>query len=139
MSEEKKPSDRVMALARLGRVVELSPEISITRYFNAGLVMIEMAKSYVKEGKLELAFILYIKFLTLSLEKLQLHDDFDCLSVEQSAIIGHLVREAMPATEGLKKQLLDKYAKGIKFVAAQSKQTPKAKKAITSKSKKTKK
>nr|CAD7580438.1 unnamed protein product [Timema californicum] len=108
-------------------------------YFNAGLVMMDMAKCYVREGKLELAFILYTKFLTLSLEKLQLHDNFDYLSEEQNATIGHLVREVMPATEGLKKQLLDKYSKEIKVVPAQSKQTPIPKKAITSKSKKTKK
>nr|CAH7723578.1 unnamed protein product [Callosobruchus chinensis] len=71
--------------------------------------MIRMANVYYGEGSLENAYVLYIKFMTLFLEKIRKHPDFLTVPVEVKARNQAKLREVLPKAEKLKQQLLEQY------------------------------
>lgn len=73
--------------------------------------MIRMAKVYHTEGNLENAYILYIKFMTLFLEKIRQHPDFKTIPVSVKQPNQAKLKEILPITEKLKLKLLDQYKK----------------------------
>lgn len=81
----------------------------MSRYYRSGLEMVRMANVYLEEGSLESAYILYLKFMTLFLEKIRHHPNFNAVSVEEKAINQAKLREILPKAEKLKAQLLDRY------------------------------
>jgi proteasome lid subunit RPN8/RPN11 len=65
---------------------------------------------YLEEGNLENAFVLYNKFITLFVEKLPGHRDYQqCAVPEKQDIMKKLKEIAFPRTDELKKDLLKKY------------------------------
>ncbi|VEN60022.1 unnamed protein product [Callosobruchus maculatus] len=79
------------------------------RYYRSGIEMIRMANVYYDEGSLENAYVLYIKFMTLFLEKIRKHPDFLTVPVEVKARNQAKLREVLPKAEKLKQQLLEQY------------------------------
>ncbi|XP_057164661.1 AMSH-like protease isoform X3 [Ursus arctos] len=72
--------------------------------------MERMASVYLEEGNLENAFVLYNKFITLFVEKLPSHRDYQqCAVPEKQDIMKKLKEIAFPRTDELKKDLLKKY------------------------------
>ncbi|XP_074088337.1 AMSH-like protease isoform X2 [Macrotis lagotis] len=72
--------------------------------------MERMASVYLEEGNLENAFVLYNKFITLFVEKLPNHRDYQqCAIPEKQDIMKKLKEIAFPRTDELKKDLLKKY------------------------------
>nr|CAD7589329.1 unnamed protein product [Timema genevievae] len=84
------------------------------RYYRSGLEMVRMADVYMKEGNLENAFILYMKFMTLFIEKIRYHPDFSTVPVIDRTNNAQKLREVMPKAEKLKSQLMDCYEKEYK-------------------------
>lgn len=79
------------------------------RYYRSGMEMVRMANVYQKEGNIENAFILYIKFTTLFLEKVPKHPEyklFDSISKKQNI---EKIRETFPIAEKLKAKLLKRF------------------------------
>ena len=68
-----------------------------------------MANVYYSEGNLENAYVLYLKFMTLFLEKIRRHPDFHTVPVKMKAINQTKLREVLPKAEKLKEQLLNQY------------------------------
>lgn len=68
-----------------------------------------MANVYLEEGSLENAYILYLKFMTLFLEKIRKHPDFSSVTPQEKAANQIKLREVLPKAEKLKQQLLKKY------------------------------
>lgn len=68
-----------------------------------------MANVYLEEGSLENAYILYLKFMTLFLEKIRKHPDFATVTTQEKATNQIKLREVLPKAEKLKRQLLQKY------------------------------
>lgn len=88
--------------------------------------MVRMANVYQKEGNIENAFILYIKFTTLFVEKVPAHPEyktFDTITKKQNI---DKVREVFPIAEKLKAKLLqrfeDEYASHLKLEAQRAKE-----------------
>lgn len=81
----------------------------ICRYYRSGLEMVRMANVYMEEGSLENAYILYLKFMTLFLEKIRKHPDFNTVTAQEKAINQAKLREILPKAEKLKAELLDRY------------------------------
>uniref|UniRef100_A0A2K6MQX3 AMSH-like protease n=2 Tax=Colobinae TaxID=9569 RepID=A0A2K6MQX3_RHIBE len=104
------PEERVRALSKLGCNITISEDITPRRYFRSGVEMERMASVYLEEGNLENAFVLYNKFITLFVEKLPNHRDYQqCAVPEKQDIMKKLKEIAFPRTDELKNDLLKKY------------------------------
>uniref|UniRef100_A0A5F4VYQ0 STAM binding protein like 1 n=1 Tax=Callithrix jacchus TaxID=9483 RepID=A0A5F4VYQ0_CALJA len=77
------PEERVRALSKLGCNITISEDITPRRYFRSGVEMERMASVYLEEGNLENAFVLYNKFITLFVEKLPNHRDYQQCAVPE--------------------------------------------------------
>ncbi|XP_046392803.1 STAM-binding protein-like A [Ischnura elegans] len=105
------PNLRIKQLTEYGNSVDIDSNIPPRRYYRSGLEMVRMANVYMEEGSLENAFILYMKFMTLFLEKIRTHPDFATVSVTDRATNSQKLREVMPQAENLKSLLLERYTK----------------------------
>ncbi|KAI4893565.1 hypothetical protein NFI96_021363 [Prochilodus magdalenae] len=104
--------ERVRALSKMGYNIEINEEIAPRRYFRSGVEMERMAAVYLEEGSLENAFVLYNKFITLFVEKLPSHRDYQQCSVPEKQVIMKKLQEvAFPRKDQLKKLLHEKYSK----------------------------
>ncbi|KAJ9586655.1 hypothetical protein L9F63_019757, partial [Diploptera punctata] len=105
------PSGRLKALSEYGNSIEIDNNIPPRRYYRSGLEMVRMANVYLEEGSLENAYILYMKFMTLFIEKIRHHPDFKTVSVTDRATNAQKLREVLPKAEKLKSQLLEQYTR----------------------------
>lgn len=72
--------------------------------------MLRMANVYLHEGNHENAYILYIKYMTLFLEKIRMHPAFPTVKADVRLPIRKRIKEEiLPITEKLKAKLLDRY------------------------------
>ena len=71
--------------------------------------MLRMADVYFREGNLENAYILYLKFLTLFIEKVLEHPEYPSLAAHEKNHFTLKLKEVLPKTESLKKKLLVKF------------------------------
>lgn len=71
--------------------------------------MVRMANVYLEEGSLENAYILYLKFMTLFLDKIRKHPEFSTVTAQEKATNQIKLREVLPKAEKLKEQLLQRY------------------------------
>lgn len=106
------PVERVRALGKMGRSVEVDQELNPRLYLRSGLDMERMASVYHQEGSLENAYVLYNKLITLFVEKLPLHRDYQqcSSSPEKIFIMKKLQDVAFPRRDELKKRLEEKYS-----------------------------
>ncbi|KAM6951872.1 AMSH-like protease [Aplochiton taeniatus] len=103
-------AERVRALGKMGSSVEINEDIAPRRYFRSGVEMERMAAVYLEEGSLENAYVLYNKFITLFVEKLPGHKDYQqCCVPEKHLIMKKLQEVAFPRKDQLKKLLQEKY------------------------------
>ncbi|OWR41029.1 amsh [Danaus plexippus plexippus] len=105
------PAARVKQLANYGAMVDVDPNVPPRRYYRSGLEMVRMANVYLAEGSLENAYILYMKFMTLFVEKIRKHPEYNTVPSEVKAVNQSKLKEVMPKAEKLKQKLLDVYAK----------------------------
>uniref|UniRef100_A0A672LAN7 STAM binding protein like 1 n=1 Tax=Sinocyclocheilus grahami TaxID=75366 RepID=A0A672LAN7_SINGR len=104
--------ERVRALSKMGYNIEINEDIAPRRYFRSGVEMESMAAVYLEEGSLENAFVLYNKFITLFVEKLPNHRDYQqCNVPEKQVIMKKLQEVAFPRKDQLKRLLHEKYSK----------------------------
>lgn len=71
--------------------------------------MIRMANVYYDEGSLESAYVLYLKFMTIFLEKIRSHPDFKTVPPKMKEMNQMKLREVLPKAEKLKEQLFQQY------------------------------
>lgn len=115
-------AERVRALGKMGCSVDINQEIAPRRYFRSGVEMERMAAVYLEEGSLENAYVLYNKFITLFVEKLPGHRDYQQCSVPEKHVIMKKLQEvAFPRKDQLKKLLHEKYNREhIEYLQSQS-------------------
>ncbi|KDR24328.1 STAM-binding protein [Zootermopsis nevadensis] len=103
------PNGRLKMLSDFGNSIDIDSNIPPRRYYRSGMEMVRMANVYLEEGSLENAYILYMKFMTLFIEKIRHHPDFATVSVTDRAINAQKLREVLPKAEKLKTRLLEQY------------------------------
>ncbi|XP_076616851.1 AMSH-like protease isoform X2 [Chaetodon auriga] len=115
-------AERVRALGKMGCCVEINEDIAPRRYLRSGVEMERMAAVYLEEGSLENAYVLYTKFITLFVEKLPAHRDYQQCSVPEKQLIMKKLQEvAFPRKDELKKRLQEKYSREhTEYLRAQS-------------------
>jgi len=106
---ERDSSSRLKLLSDAAADFVIDSNIPIRRYFRSGQEMIKMAEVYNNEGNLEAAYVLYMKYMTLFVEKLKAHRDFaQVLPAEKKRVRG-VVKDVMGKTEELKKVLKNRF------------------------------
>ncbi|CAH2071649.1 unnamed protein product, partial [Iphiclides podalirius] len=105
------PAVRVKQLAHYGTMVDVDFNVPPRRYYRSGLEMVRMANVYLAEGSLENAYILYMKFMTLFLEKIRKHPEYNTVSADIKSDNQIKLKEVMPKAEKLKQKLLEQYTK----------------------------
>ena len=81
------------------------------RYFRSGNEIYRQAKTYLQEGDFESAYILFMRFLTLFVEKIREHPKLKEVPAETRKQNKAKIQEIMPMTEMLKKKLQARYTK----------------------------
>ncbi|KAI4460303.1 amsh-like protease [Holotrichia oblita] len=103
------PQERLRILTNYSNAVEVDPNVPPKRYYRSGVEMVRMANTYLNEGSLENAYVLYMKYMTLFIEKIRKHPDFASVPSGLKAANTNQLREILPKTEKLKSQLLEQY------------------------------
>lgn len=103
------PEERMRYLVNYGNMIDINPKQSINRYYRSGTEMLRMAHVYLSEGNHENAFILYMKYLTLFVEKIRSHPDYGSIKPEMKAINKRIKEDVMPTSEKLRVKLMDRY------------------------------
>ncbi|XP_068152112.1 STAM-binding protein-like A [Drosophila tropicalis] len=103
------PQERMKHLSHYGNLIEVDKNLPVTRYYRSGTEMLRMANVYLNEGNHENAFILYLRYMTLFIEKIRQHPDYASVKSEVKAINKKIKDEIMPTTEKLRAKLLSHY------------------------------
>ncbi|XP_062542274.1 STAM-binding protein [Armigeres subalbatus] len=115
------PQERLKLLASISNSVEVDPNAPIIRYYRSGLEMVRMANVYLQEGNIDAAYILYIRFITLFVEKLLTHPQYKTVSSEIKMQNKKKLKEVLPIAEKLKVKLKEKYTREYQqFLEAKS-------------------
>jgi len=102
---DKDAKERLRGLAEAAANFNPDSHIPIRRYFRSGNEMIKMAEVYFGEDHLEAAYVLYMKYITLHIEKLPRHKDFGSVLPQEKKKAKGQVKEVMAKTEELKEVL----------------------------------
>jgi len=81
----------------------------IRRYYRSGAEMVKMADTYMEEEYYEKAYILYLKYLTLFIEKVREHPEFKSVTSAEKSKVMKTLKAVMPRSEELKKLLKAQY------------------------------
>lgn len=112
------PRTRLKSLSDCASTVEIDRNIPPQRYYRSGVEMIRMADMYMKDNDLEYAYILYVKFITIFVEKIRTHPQYNTVSIKDKEQNQQTLRKVMSKAEELKKQLLEQYqAESNKYLA----------------------
>ncbi|OXU28265.1 hypothetical protein TSAR_010956 [Trichomalopsis sarcophagae] len=103
------PETRLQHCFDTGKKFSFEVNNSIMRYYRSGKELIRQADVYTKEGDLEKGYILYIRCLTIFLEKLETHPEYHTIPANDKDHIKNTLKEIFPKTEALKKKLLEQY------------------------------
>lgn len=71
--------------------------------------MLKMAQVYLEEGSLENAYVLYMKYMTLFLEKIRQHPEYAAVPADVKIKTQAKIREILPKAEKIKVLLLEQY------------------------------
>lgn len=101
--------DRFKGLEKYANDFTVDIKQPIRRYYRSGAEMVKMANTYMDEEIYEKAYILYLKYLTLFIEKIRIHPEFKSVAPGEKARVMKTVKLVMPKSEQLKQILLQQY------------------------------
>ncbi|KAG5672935.1 hypothetical protein PVAND_003022 [Polypedilum vanderplanki] len=105
------PEKRLKQLNESGSNINVDKNQNILRYYRSGNEIYRMAKIYMQEGNHENAYILFLRFLTLFVEKIREHPNYKEVPADFKKSNKEKMTEIMTLTEKLKAKLLDRYKK----------------------------
>lgn len=106
---DKNAGDRLRGLAEAAADFKVDSNIPIRRYFRSGNEMIKMAEVYFSENKLEAAYVLYMKYMTLHVEKMVKHRDYAQVLPAEKKQFRTKSKDVMAKAESLKSVLRERY------------------------------
>jgi len=107
---DKDAKERLRGLGETAANFNPDSHIPIRRYFRSGNEMIKMAEVYFGEDHLEAAYVLYMKYITLHIEKLPRHKDYASVLPHEKKKAKATVKEVMAKTEELKEVLRARFS-----------------------------
>ncbi|KAG7190245.1 hypothetical protein KM043_006364 [Ampulex compressa] len=103
------PRERLKYLSNCASNVEVDHNTPPRRYYRSGVEMIRQADMCMKDGNFEYAYVLYMKFITIFVDKIRNHPQYNAVSKKDRANNQQTLRDVIPKAEELKKQLLEQY------------------------------
>ncbi|XP_012224389.1 STAM-binding protein [Linepithema humile] len=103
------PKERLKNLFERASKVEVDPNTPPRRYYRSGVEMVRFANMNIQEGNYENAYTLYVKFITLFVDKIRNHPQYNSVSAKDKEMNKQDLRTIIPKAEELKKQLLNQY------------------------------
>jgi len=85
--------------------IRVDSNIPIRRYYHSGKEMLTMAKVYENEGNMESAYVLYLKYVTLFLEKIREHKDYSAVIPAEKKKSMETLKLALAISEEMKIKL----------------------------------
>lgn len=91
--------------------ISVDKAISISRYFNSGKELLKTAAGFEEKGEIEKAFVLYLRYMTLFVEKLVHHPEYAKYDRNEKTAVKNECNRIFDLAEGLKKKILEKYTR----------------------------
>lgn len=105
------PASRLKELNNKANDFTFDNKIPVKRYIRSSKEMERMALVYAAENEWENGFLLYMKMITLLVEKIPKHSSYKTLSPDDRAVIRKRCQSAFSAAEKLKKALKSQFQK----------------------------
>lgn len=109
LQDSLEPSLRLKKLIEMSHNIIVDRNISISRYFNSGRELIKSASALESKGDIEKAFVLYLRYMTLFLEKLVLHPEYSKADKNEKKLVKDECNHVFDLAEKLKVSILAKY------------------------------
>ena len=103
------PQARMKKLIETSHNIPVDKNISISKYFHSGREMIKSATQHESKGEIEKAFVLYLRYMTLFLEKLINHPEYKEADRAEKKLVKEECARAFDKAEDLKRRILEKY------------------------------
>lgn len=103
------PAARLRRMAEKVSALAVDHNIPALMYFRSGLQMVRMADMYIKQGNVKEAYLLYLRFITLFLEKIREHPGWASLPATDRKIVSEKLKAAIPKAEKLKESLRQQF------------------------------
>lgn len=105
------PSSRMKELVQMSHNISVDKNISVNKYFNSGRELIKSASAFEQKGDIEKAFVLYLRYMTLFLEKLIHHPEWSKADKAEKVLVKNECNRVFDHAEDLKRRIMDKYSK----------------------------
>lgn len=105
------PSLRIKKLIQMSHNIDVDKNISISKYFNSGRELIKSASAFEQKGDIEKAFVLYLRYMTLFIEKIVHHPEYGQADKAEKALVKDECNSVFDRAEDLKKRIMEKYKK----------------------------
>ncbi|XP_034244417.1 STAM-binding protein-like [Thrips palmi] len=103
------PAVRLRRMAEKVSALAVDHNLPAVMYFRSGLQMVRMADMYIKQGDVKEAYLLYLRFITLFLEKIREHPGWASLPAQDRKIVSEKLKSAIPKAEKLKESLRQQF------------------------------
>lgn len=103
------PSARMKKLVEMSHDISIDKDVSISKYFNSGRELIKAAAALENKGDIERAFVLYLRYMTLFLEKIVHHPEYTKADRAEKTLVKKECNNVFELAECLKKRILEKY------------------------------
>lgn len=104
------PSLRMKELVQMSHNIHVDKNISISKYFNSGRELIKSAAAFEQKGDIEKAFVLYLRYMTLFIEKIKHHPEYNQADKAEKALVKTECNNVFDRAEDLKKRIMENYA-----------------------------
>lgn len=105
------PAARMKLLIETSHDIVVDKNIAISKYFHSGREIIKAASTAEQVGDIEKAFVLYLRYMTLFIEKIIHHPEYKQADKAEKAHVKSECNRVFDLAENLKKQILDKFQK----------------------------
>lgn len=105
------PSARLKQLIHMSHDISVDKNISINKYFNSGRELLKSAASFEGKGDIERAFILYLRYMTLFLEKIIHHPEYSKADPAEKNLVKNECNKVFELAESLKTRIKEKYTR----------------------------
>lgn len=103
------PGARMKNLVEMSHDVTVDKNISIARYFNSGRELIKAASGLEAKGENEKAFVLYLRYTTLFIEKLVRHPEWSKADKDEKKLVRDECNHVLDCADNLKKLIMNKF------------------------------
>uniref|UniRef100_A0A6G1S978 STAM-binding protein n=1 Tax=Aceria tosichella TaxID=561515 RepID=A0A6G1S978_9ACAR len=103
------PAARMKLLVEMSHNITVDREVPVDRYFKSGRELLKSASAFESQGEIERAFILYLRYMTLFLEKLIHHPEYSKADKNEKKLVKEECNHVFDLAESLKKRIMQKY------------------------------